>query len=218
MKKMQTLLILSLILNLFLAAVFALAAYRYRHEISKKLTSRKTYTVVMFGNSLTSHGNWTRELNRNDVRNAGTAGYNTYNLLQAVDKHVIRHKPKICFVEGGINDLGLGVPVEDIAKNFRLIVDKLQKNNIEPVLQSTLYVHYPWKITNKTTNAQVDSLNNFLSNLAIEKNINFLDLNIRLTENGLLKKEYHVDGLHLNEKAYKIWAEEVNKVLKTKGY
>lgn len=218
MKHIQISLLISLVFNVLFAAIIAFAAFRFRAEIYKKLTANRTYTIVMFGNSLTDHGKWSSELKRSDVRNSGFPGFTTFNYFHVIDKHVIRHQPKLCFLEGGINDLGLGVPIESIKRNFRIIVDKLLSNKIEPVIQSVLYVNYPWEITNQTTNTQVDSLNHFLRNLAEEKNLTFVDINRRLSENGKLKSEYHLDGLHLNKKAYKVWAEEVNKVLKEKGY
>ncbi len=218
MKNIQTTLLISLILNLILLAIIAIAVIRYRTEIIKKLTENKTYTIVMFGNSLTAHGNWSSELKRGDVRNAGFPGFTTFNYLHVIDKSVIRHKPKLCFIEGGINDLGVSVPIECIEKNYSILVEKLQNHKVEPVLQSVLYVNYPWEITNQTTNAQVDTLNNFLRTLAKEKNLTYIDLNAQLSENGKLKSEYHTDGIHLNKKAYKIWASAVNKVLKEKGY
>ncbi len=218
MKHTQAILIISVIINLLLALVILIAVIRYHNEIYKKITAHKSYNIVMFGNSLTAHCNWSRELKRSDVRNSGFPGYTTFNYLQILEKHVINHKPKLCFIEGGINDIGLGISQEYIQKNYRIIIEKLLKNNIEPVLQSTLYVNYEWEITNQATKIKVDSLNDFLQNLAIEKKLTYIDLNRLLSENGKLKSQFQVDGLHLNNNAYKIWAEEVEKILKKKKF
>ena len=51
------------------------------------------------------------------------------------------------------------------------------------------------------------------STLAHEQQIDFVDLFPLFTEKGthVLRKELSTDGLHLNEKGYKIWAKELKK-------
>ncbi len=218
MKNLQLAFSISMIINVILIVCVGVLLYLFHDEIYRKITKNKKFTVVMFGNSLTSHCNWSESLNRRDVLNSGLPGFTTYNFIHALDKHVIKHAPKICFVEGGINDLGVEIPVSEIQKNYRKIISVLIQNKIEPVLQSVLYIDYPQAEVTQQINAQVDSLNVFLKKIAQENNLTYIELNKNLSENGRLKMEFHVDGLHLNKKAYKIWADEVNKILKEKRY
>ena len=117
------------------------------------------------------------------------------------------------------------MPLNRTFINYQSIVDSLLKHQIEPVLQSNYYVQYPsgsainYPNASETIliNSQVDSLNNYLSNLAIKKGVKYIDLNQYFSENGKLKKELSSDGFHLNDHGYKIWAREVEKVLKTEG-
>jgi len=205
---------LSLILNIFLIFSIMLIAYKYRAKIYDKFASFRTYNIVMFGNSLTSQGNWNIDLNRTDIKNSGTGGFTSSHFVWIIDGSVLKYNPKICFIEGGINDIGVGIPLSRTYKNYESIVDTLIKHKIEPVLQSTLYVNQPY---DSVTNSKVDSLNYFLSNLAAKRNIVFLDLNPYLSENKKLKKEFSKDGVHIKESAYKIWIREINKILEIKG-
>ena len=171
----------------------------------------------MFGNSLTAGGKWNKELNRLDIKNSGVGNFTTSNFVWILNKAVIQFKPKICFIEGGINDIGIGIPLKRTFRNYQSIVDTILRHKIEPVLQSTFYVNYPNDSTTNFINSRVDSLNSYLSVLANKNGIGYIDLNYLLSENGRLKKEYSRDGLHINDLGYDIWIREVDRILRSKG-
>jgi alpha-glucosidase len=167
----------------------------------------------MFGNSKTAQGEWSLKMRRSDVKNSGTGSYTTSQFIMILDRAVIKYNPRICFIEGGINDIGDGIPLTRTIQNYKSIVDTLLKYDIEPVLQSTIFTCLP---NDSLDNVKVDSLNIFLKNLAISKNLEYIDLNEYLSENKRLKPEYTKDGIHLEENAYKIWVKEITKVLNRK--
>jgi len=167
----------------------------------------------MFGNSLTAEGKWNSELKRFDIKNSGRSGFTSSHFVWILQDAVLKYKPKICFIEGGINDIGTGIPLSRTYENYETIVDILIQHQIEPVLQSTLYVNKP---DDSVTNSKVESLNYFLSNLASKRNIIYLDLNQYLSENKKLRIEYTRDGVHLRQSTYKIWAHEIDKIIKNK--
>lgn len=204
---------LSLILNLILIIAILLIANNYRCKIFDKVASFKSYNIVMLGDSFTSRGNWNYDLERTDIKNSGKGGSTTSHYVGYLKNAVIKYKPKICFIEGGTNDIGVGIPLSRTFRNYESIVDTLIKYKIEPVLQSTFYVNQPG---DSIVNSKIDSLNVFLKNLAEVKNIIFLDLNLDLSENKRLKNEYSKDGVHITEKAYKIWMNEIKKILALK--
>lgn len=96
--------------------------------------------IVMFGNSITHGADWSSLLGRSDVVNRGLPGYSSGQLLWTVGDVMIRLPgTKIWFIEGGINDIYLGVPVRRIYRNFQVMIDSLVRNDIIPVVQSTIY-------------------------------------------------------------------------------
>jgi lysophospholipase L1-like esterase len=204
----------SLILNIILILGILLISYKYREKIYEKIASLRKCNIVMFGDSLTAYGDWNKDLNRVDIRNSGTGGFTTSHFVMTINTSVLKYNPQICFIEGGINDIGVGIPLSRTYKNYESIVDTLLKHKIEPILQSTLYVNY---LKDSITNSKVDSLNYFISNLAVKRNIIFLDLNLYLSHNKRLKKEFSKDGVHIKENAYEIWIREIAKILKSKG-
>lgn len=179
---------------------------------------QQQYNIVMFGNSITANGKWDKGLTRQDVKNSGTGGFTTSHFVWIIKDQVLKYQPKICFLEGGINDIGVGIPLERIYKNYESLVDTLIRHKIIPVLQSTLYVNFPNnEVENNHHNSMVDSLNIFEKNLSESRRIEYLDLNKFLSKNKKLKMEYTTDGVHVNDEAYRIWYSELKEVLKRLG-
>lgn len=168
-----------------------------------------TQKIVMYGNSITFQGKWEEVLGRTDVANRGVPGYTTGQLIWTI-KNGLHDQPgsKIWFLEGGINDISLGIPVERIFENYKITVDSLQRNHIIPVVQSTIL-----KNSAKADNKQVSKLNKMVKKWCLKNNIEYIDLNAFLSPNGELIKELTTDGCHLQPQAYKPWGEAVKKVL-----
>ena len=200
---------ISIAVNILLA--FVIILFFFKKEVSnliKKRIALQDVEIVMFGNSITAYGNWNELLDRQDVLNKGFPGYTSSHLVLLNDSHLIKHKPTICFIMIGINDIQVGIPSQRTRSNYINILEKMRENDIIPVVQSTLY-----KVNHPESKTLVDSLNNFLNYYCIQNDIKFLNLNNTLSATTGLKPEYSVDGLHLNQKAYLAWAIEVKKVL-----
>lgn len=201
--------IASFSLNFIILSLFSIWTWKHPTELLDKLFPSRTINIVMLGNSLTGEADWTKQLGRIDVHNSGKGGFITLQLLDDLRGLVFVYKPKICFIEGGINDIDLGVTTEDTFNNFKLMVDSLKANNIIPILSLTLYQHNTDKSKYK-----IDSLNVFVKKYALENKIDFFDLNEKLSQNHSLKAEYTTDGTHLTKTAYPFWADEIEKILK----
>ncbi len=167
-------------------------------------------TIVMFGDSITKGGDWATLLGRSDVKNSGFPGFTTSHLVWLLKENVIDLKPRVCFLEGGINDIGVGIPLERTKSNYRSLIDGLKEHQIVPVVQSILYQQ-----DNPESKVQVDSLNSYLNAYCQSKGVYYLDLNTKLSSPAGLKAKYTTDGTHINQEAYGIWATEVRNLLKS---
>lgn len=114
---------------------------------------KQGFDIMMLGNSLTYGGDWNKLLKRENVKNSGYGGFTTQHFIWLLPEAVYRHRPKICLVEGGINDIGVGVPVGRIYRNLVEIADSLRSHRIIPVYQLTFRQHHT------DQNDEVDSLN-----------------------------------------------------------
>lgn len=169
--------------------------------------------IVMIGDSITHQGNWEQALGRHDVVNWGIPGYTTGQLAWTF-KDVVREHPqaKVVFLEGGINDLTLGIPPDRIFTNYVQAVAWWREHGVIPVVQSVIL-----KTNEPDTNTTIVALNARLRAYCEAKHIEFLDLNFVLASDGHLKPELSTDGTHLHPAGYPLWAVMVKASLARLG-
>lgn len=180
----------------------------------------KQADIVMLGNSITAGANWSELLGRPNVVARAIPGDILPGFYARLN-YVFRLKPKIVFILGGLNDIYNWTPVEEIYNNYLKIITALQSKGIIPVIQSTTYAAKDYAKDfggtpeiNAGRNREVDKLNKMLYDYARKNNIDYIDINSKLsTSDKFLRPDVTWDGVHLNAEGYKIWAEEVEKIL-----
>jgi lysophospholipase L1-like esterase len=165
--------------------------------------------VVFIGDSLTKNGRWIDFLPNHKIVNRGVGGYTTLDLSKNIN-FILSTKPKKAFIMMGINDVMENVPISSILKNYELIIDSLIASNIEVIIQSTIQCEAS-SCGIKNVNS-INTLNEGLSNLAISKEITFLNLKA-LSDVAGLDSTFSEDGIHLTTKAYLYWAEKIKTQL-----
>ena len=211
--KSKSVLIISLLLNAVLFLFILTTAIIYRDRILQRFARWKGHAkIVTFGDSVTAQGNWVELLGRTDVINSGFPGLCTHHLVELVQSQVIDLEPQVCFIMAGINDIMVGVCPEKAQANYQSILEKITSKNITPIVTLTLYEQ-----NDPASKREVEQLNNFLIHYCTANKIEYLDLNALISDPNGLKSEFAADKTHLNGKAYKLWAEEINKILKRKG-
>ncbi|PMM37589.1 lysophospholipase [Vibrio splendidus] len=158
--------------------------------------------LVMFGDSITEWAPWADIFRDVSMVNRGLAGDTTTGMLRRIDT-TLNVKPKLVCFMAGINDLAQGYDVEHIYQNYIDMLKVWQENDIRILVQSTLYVGSKLQ----GLNPLVELLNTKISEYCSQQGIAFLDVNSVLSPNQLLSNEYSCDDLHLNAKAYQVWAE-----------
>ncbi|MBI9071439.1 MAG: hypothetical protein JEY94_07555 [Melioribacteraceae bacterium] len=174
-------------------------------------TAVQKIDVVMLGNSLTHGGNWNMLLKRNNIAEQGIESDSLKGFINRVNE-VIKLRPRLCFVMGGINDIYKWRNTREIFSDYKILLNKLKKAGIEPVIQSTLLTgkKYPHS---GDRNKEVVNLNELLKKYALIRKVKFIDLNKKMSEDGFLKEDLTWDGVHLNKNGYKIWSKEIDAVL-----
>lgn len=168
--------------------------------------------IVMLGDSITYGVNWNELLQMENVVNRGISGDTTEGILNRLE-FVTEIKPKICFIMCGINDIMIGQDMKKIKSNYNEILQKLSEQKIILVIQSTLNVS-PKLEDYKDINKKVKELNDFLIQYSKKKDLDYIDLNQKLSTDDILNDIYTYDGVHLNGSAYKIWDQEIKTILK----
>ena len=78
-------------------------------------------------------------------------------------------------------------------------------------MQLTLY-----RCNEEKANKDVEKINDAISRYCTENNIECIDLNHYLSDETGLKKEFSLDGTHLNDKGYEVWSVVLRDFLKRK--
>lgn len=168
--------------------------------------------IVMLGNSLTNRISWNELLGRDDVANRGIGSDITAGFIHRIN-YVMHVNPKICFIEGGVNDLAQNIDNETIIKNLNTLIDTLVSHQIKPVLTTVTLVTKTYRKAS-SFNQKIKKLNPQIIQLAENKNIALIDLNPKLTDGDFLRPENAIaDGIHFTSKSYKIWREEIMGIL-----
>lgn len=179
---------------------------------AQELVVKTGEKIAFLGDSITQAGNrkngyisLTMEALKNEGLQlthvpAGKAGNKSNNMLARLEKDVISKDPNWMVLSCGVNDvwhytlvLGKnkfeGVSLEDYKKNITEIIEKAEAADIKVlILTSTMIGEDPEKETNK----KLIPYNDFLREIAKEKNLLIADLNKDMQEQ--LKKMPDVKG------------------------
>lgn len=186
---MKKFLLLSIVVNLLL--IYYIAKRYYYSKVPPILWH---YDVALLGDSHIYRANW-NELLGVRAANFGVGGNTTKQMYDRLPG-VINCRPGICFIEGGINDIQQGMPLDSTVHYLKLIRDRLIESRIKPVFMQVMHVR-GWD----SANIKVDSLNARIYHLGdyISAPITYDDL--------------QEDSIHLNGSGYQKWARVISKML-----
>lgn len=144
--------------------------------------------------------------------NRGIGGFTTTELLDVMDTCIFDLAPSRIFINIGSNDMaGLGFTIEDLRSNYQRIVQLI--NDRLPDCQITLMAYYPINTAcalpgfgdmfATRNNKTIQACNQMVENLASETGCRFINVNQGLLdENGNLKADFTIEGLHMWPDAY----------------
>ena len=148
------------------------------------------------------------------VYNRGIGGFTTYEMEEALDTVVFGLEPSHIFLSIGTNDLNEeDYRLDQLIANYERILTEIRGRLSEAKLY--LIAYYPmnpqvlrrspilWEIFHRRTNERVAEANEALGQMAERAGAQLLDYNNVLTdEEGCLKEEYTVDGIHMYADGY----------------
>ncbi len=194
-------------ISIFINISLGILVFQLRDKLFSQLFPSSKVNILLIGDSLLAQENWNRLLARNDLKNDAFGGAITQQILWNIERGELVSNPKIVIIDGGINDLLSGVPTQRVFSNYQKIIEILQKRNIKIIPHLVLYT-----VENEEINKEVFVLNYLLKEYFESQKVEFIDMNLQLSDYKKLKSHFSIDGIHLRKDAYKIWA---NK-LKTK--
>lgn len=160
------------------------------------------------------------------IYNRGIGGYTTTELLESMDECVYALKPAYVFINIGTNDLnGPEYCQEELIERYAQILQGIREHLPEAKLFLLAYypvntvvgsrIPYMKEILKYRTNARIKAANEAVRDLAERFEMQFLDLNEPLTdEQGELKAEYTIEGMHMYANGYKPILDQLLPLLK----
>ena len=181
---------------------------RYIYSILNK--QAKPNSIVFLGDSLTDFYRIDEFYKKKYIYNRGIAGNTTDDILNRLDDNVINITPRKIFLQIGTNDLGNKKSCDYVINNITKIITIL-KNEL-PDADINVISLYPVNakamITSKISvgrrkNKDIDFINQKLVDLSGKLGYTYIDVNSSLKDgNGVLRKEYTVEGLHISLHGY----------------
>ena len=159
--------------------------------------------VVFLGNSITEKaGDWAKRVNNPKVKNRGIAGDTTDGVIARLGE-ITYSQPKQVFILIGINDLFRDdMSSEMVFNNIIKIVNKI--NQASP--NTKIYVHTILPTTTEKIREKIQQTNALLINSQSKQPYELVLLHDEFAnEQDLMNMDLSDDGVHLNEKGYKIW-------------
>ena len=230
-KLLITILIFSIAFTLFIFVVLLIYIFKYL-KISPKIKSEQ-YTklnknahkahIVFLGDSLTEMYKVHDYFHNHYIYNRGISADTTDGVLKRLEGNVIVLEPKKIFVQIGTNDFqkrkSPNYILHNITKILKTLKEKLPESklyclSLYPVNYFAVLVSFLF--TSPRKNKTIIYINNKLKDFCEQENITFIDVYPHLIDKkGRLKKEYTIEGLHINEEGYsaitKILMEYVNE-------
>jgi len=204
-------------------------------EIHENILENKTYLermeyfkanplnegqIVFLGNSLTQGGQWEVYFPLQNPANRGIAGDNTLGMLGRLHE-IIAAKPQKLFIMAGINDISLSRSNDMIMTGIKSMIYQVREGSPNTIIyvQSLLPINNDGNRYKRMLDKekQIEKLHKELKKFCKKEKIAFIDIYpFFLSEKRKLNAEYTTDGLHLNEKGYTVWANQIREYIESK--
>ncbi len=147
------------------------------------------------------------------IYNRGIGGFVSCELLEMIDVCVTDLKPSKIFINIGTNDLSNSrIPISELMENYDKIISEIEEKLPEAMIYLMAYypVNYEAAAENMReclkirNNEKIRNANTEVKKLAEKHGQRYIDINKNLMdEQGRLKAEYTIEGLHINEDGYR---------------
>jgi len=178
--------------------------------------------IVFVGDSITDFFRLNEFFHGIYIINRGIGGDTTDGVLKRLNESVFELQPSKVFLLIGTNDIGENKSEDHIVRNIEEIIDRIQEKS--PETRIYLQSIYPVSraanrkikkyIVGRRNNEAIRRINERLKKVAREKGIEYIDVFSHLTdEEGNLRLEYTVEGLHLTIEGYRVCADVLRPYL-----
>ena len=204
--------------------VFLLVIYFKYPKIKYKTVNKVVMdeNIVFVGDSITYMYDLNKYYDGYNVVNNGIDGEFTWGVLDDLKDRIYKYNPSKVVLLIGTNDIYKNKSVDEISDNVDKIIKGIKTNRTyaEIYLVSLLPVNRTnddkvnLNMVKNRTNEMIMEINNKYQEIAKKYNITYIDLYSKLIDDdGNLKLDYTKEGLHLNDKGYKVITRVIKKCI-----
>ncbi|NQT61495.1 MAG: hypothetical protein HQ556_00930 [Candidatus Marinimicrobia bacterium] len=184
-------------------------------QFNAEMDSMDQVDFVFLGNSITEGFDLDHYFPEHRVLNRGIIADHMDGIMERLENSALSLRPKKLFLMIGINDIGDQRSDEYLKAMFVTLVDTLATSlpKTDIYLISILPTTARWK---NCPPDQIKRINGFLSRLALEKELGFINLYPHfLGDMQYLNPDLTRDGLHPNLAGYDVMARKIKPLLST---
>lgn len=151
-----------------------------------------------------------------ETYNRGISGDTTDWMLARMQVSLFDIEPSKIVLMIGTNDINANKSAEEIASNYKAILNLILSNlpGAEVICVSIIPQNTKYSKDAAVNNMRIRETNSKIETLAGSYGYEYINLYDNLTDcDGLLKKGYSKDGLHLNFMGYMAWTKAMRDVL-----
>lgn len=147
------------------------------------------------------------------VYNRGIGGFVSRELLEVIDVCAIDLKPSKIFINIGTNDLSdSSIPISELIENYDKIITEIETKLPSTIIYLMAYYPINYEAADENmkeclkirNNEKIRIANTEVKKLAEKHSQRYIDINKNLMdEQGRLRAEYTIEGLHINEDGYR---------------
>ena len=233
MKKIKSLLVISLLLNIILIGVGSVGVskiggiefikkqmqpapsgkgtsdYYFTKKSIFDQSDAKNVSKIFIGDSITDYGEFQEYFPNEVVLNRGIRNDVSKGVLNRIQE-VVNRNPKEAYLMIGVNDIRYSKGSKNFEKHITAIVKSFEGESSKLIIQSILPVNNEL-FGNEVSNKKVKQFNEVLQRIAEENGIEYIDLHSSFVDkNGQLDEKFTIDGIHLNGEGYKIWLDALS--------
>jgi len=139
------------------------------------------------------------------IVNRGISGDVTEGVLKRLPE-IYRFNPKKIFIEIGVNDIFIKVPLNRIVSNYNKIIANIRKNCPD----TKIFIQSIFPTDNKSVNKKILQFNSELKDICQKKFCTYINLYDLFEKEKTINPGLTTDGLHLNDKGYEIWGKTIS--------
>lgn len=200
---------------------YAKGTTTYEEKLENFISENSSFEknqIVFIGDSITAGyrlNHYYPNLNLKTY-NRGISGDTTDWLTTRLQISLFDLVPTQVILMIGTNDINGGKSAEEIASNYENILNLIASNlpNTKVCCVSIIPQNTEYSPNASENNLRIQETNQKIEALARSFGYEYVNLYDCLTdENGLLKRNYSSDGLHLSQKGYRVWTEAMEEFL-----